>query len=100
MVHPAYLESGGIVLMEAIVAGLPVLATGTCGFAPHIARAEAGYVLPEPFQQADLDAKLTEVLFDDAQLATWEWQLCLSAFLAINPSSIWIMRRTPMRKLT
>jgi UDP-glucose:(heptosyl)LPS alpha-1,3-glucosyltransferase len=65
MVHPAYLESGGIALLEALVNGLPVIASGSCGFAPHIEHAAAGVVLPEPFVQADLDRALAAALADD-----------------------------------
>ncbi|MBD3647335.1 MAG: glycosyltransferase family 4 protein, partial [Pseudomonadales bacterium] len=33
LVHPAYSENTGTVILEAIVAGLPVLATDVCGYA-------------------------------------------------------------------
>ena len=51
MLHPAYRESAGYTLLEAVVAGLPVLATETCGYAYHIQQANAGVVCPEPFSQ-------------------------------------------------
>jgi UDP-glucose:(heptosyl)LPS alpha-1,3-glucosyltransferase len=56
LVHPARSEAAGIVLLEAIVAGLPVVVSGECGYADHVAKAGAGTVLLEPFAQADLDA--------------------------------------------
>ncbi|MDP6375019.1 MAG: glycosyltransferase family 4 protein [Pseudomonadales bacterium] len=71
MIHPAYLESGGIVLLEAIIAGLPVLATQTCGFAPRILHADAGCLVPDPFEQKRLDALLQDALEDSARLARW-----------------------------
>ena len=51
MVHPAYGENTGTVLLEAIAAGLPVLATDVCGYADHIKAACAGTVLDSPFEQ-------------------------------------------------
>ena len=62
LVHPARSEAAGIVLLEALVTGLPVVVTGVCGYADHIEAAGAGLVLPEPFSQADLDAALACML--------------------------------------
>lgn len=62
LLHPAYSESAGYVLLEAIIAGLPVLTTATCGYAFHVGRAGAGEVCPEPFSQPDLNARLEEML--------------------------------------
>ena len=70
MLHPAYRESAGYTLLEAVVAGLPVLATETCGYAYHIAQANAGAVCPEPFSQASLNMMLIEML---EQLPTAKW---------------------------
>jgi UDP-glucose:(heptosyl)LPS alpha-1,3-glucosyltransferase len=49
LVHPARAEASGVVIVEAIVNGLPVIATELCGFSSHIQRANAGLVIPEPF---------------------------------------------------
>jgi UDP-glucose:(heptosyl)LPS alpha-1,3-glucosyltransferase len=65
MLHPAYMESGGIVLLEALVAGLPVLATDVCGFAPYVARAEAGVLIPSPFSQELLNQELERLVTDE-----------------------------------
>lgn len=62
LVHPARSEAAGIILLEALVAGLPVVATGVCGYAHHIETAGAGIVLPEPFEPAALDAALLRSL--------------------------------------
>ena len=70
MLHPAYRESAGYTLLEAVVAGLPVLATETCGYAYHIAQANAGAVCPESFSQASLNKMLIEML---EQLPTAKW---------------------------
>lgn len=62
LLHPAYNESAGYTLLEATVAGLPVLTTDTCGYAFHIERARSGEVCPSPFRQEDLDARLQRML--------------------------------------
>ncbi len=62
LVHPARSEAAGIVLLEALVAGLPVVTTAACGYAHHIETAGAGLVLPEPFSQDALDAALAQML--------------------------------------
>jgi UDP-glucose:(heptosyl)LPS alpha-1,3-glucosyltransferase len=62
LVHPARSEAAGIVLLEALVAGLPVVATATCGYAHHIEAAGAGLVLPEPFSREALDTAMARML--------------------------------------
>jgi UDP-glucose:(heptosyl)LPS alpha-1,3-glucosyltransferase len=71
LLHPARAESGGIVLLEALAAGLPSIATDVCGFAPIVAEADAGMVLADPFTQADLNRALTSALRDAAARARW-----------------------------
>ena len=44
------------------VGGGAIIATGCCGYAAHIRSADAGAVLPEPFEQADLNAALSGLL--------------------------------------
>ena len=65
LLHPAYAETTGGVLLEAIVSGLPVLATPVCGYAPHIKTAEAGVVLRKRFTQDELNEKLLEMLLSE-----------------------------------
>jgi UDP-glucose:(heptosyl)LPS alpha-1,3-glucosyltransferase len=55
LLHPAYSESAGKVLLEALTYGLPVLTTDTCGYAPHILAAQAGAVIESPFSQKTLN---------------------------------------------
>ncbi len=62
LIHPALDEAAGIVLLEALVAGLPVITTEECGYAHHIATAKAGLVLRSPFQQEDLNAAVLRTL--------------------------------------
>lgn len=65
LLHPAYAETTGGVLLEAIVSGLPVLATPVCGYAPHINLADAGHVLRKRFSQEELNDKLHEMLLSE-----------------------------------
>lgn len=67
LVHPARRELAGHVLLEAMACGLPVLTTDKCGYAPHIAQAKAGVVLPSPFSQETLNQTLIQMLTEDNQ---------------------------------
>ncbi|WP_027590165.1 glycosyltransferase family 4 protein [Pseudomonas sp. RL] len=71
LIHPAYHENTGTALLEALVAGLPVLVTDVCGYAHYIAEADAGRVLPSPFQQAQLNQCLAQMLEDDQARQRW-----------------------------
>jgi UDP-glucose:(heptosyl)LPS alpha-1,3-glucosyltransferase len=62
LVHPARSEAAGIALLEALVAGLPVVATAVCGYSGHIESAGAGLILPEPFSEESFDAALARML--------------------------------------
>jgi UDP-glucose:(heptosyl)LPS alpha-1,3-glucosyltransferase len=62
LLHPARHENTGTIIVEAIVAGLPVLTTATCGYAFHVEAAAAGRVVASPFRQAVLDNTLQEML--------------------------------------
>ncbi|WP_322615564.1 glycosyltransferase family 4 protein [Pseudomonas sp. BIC9C] len=71
LIHPAYNENTGTVLLEALVAGLPVLVSAVCGYAHYIAEADAGLVLDEPFDQAQLTQYLAGMLNDAQARAAW-----------------------------
>lgn len=68
--HPARSELAGIVLIEAMTAGLPVLVTDVCGYAPRVAEANAGIVLPTPYRQADMNHALVMML-EQAKQVSW-----------------------------
>jgi UDP-glucose:(heptosyl)LPS alpha-1,3-glucosyltransferase len=62
LVHPAYLENTGNVLLEAVVAGLPVICSGVCGYAHYIEENNLGSVIPLPFSQQLMDSALLKIL--------------------------------------
>jgi len=80
LVHPAYVENAGMVLLEAIVAGLPVIATDICGYAPYIEDAEAGRLIPSPFRQETCNAMLEEMIYE---LGESDWSSNGIAFSAV-----------------
>jgi len=65
LLHPARTENTGNTLLEAMVAGLPVIATENCGYAYYIREADAGAVCPVPFDQAQLNQILNDILIDE-----------------------------------
>jgi UDP-glucose:(heptosyl)LPS alpha-1,3-glucosyltransferase len=67
LLHPAYSESAGKVLLEALTHGLPVLTTDTCGYAPHILNAQAGAVIKSPFSQQMLDQTVRRFIQDSGE---------------------------------
>ena len=71
LLHPAYQEAAGIVLLEAITAGLPVLTSSVCGYAHYIEDANCGVVIEEPFRQDMLNEVLCEALTQPSLRAAW-----------------------------
>lgn len=71
LIHPAYSESAGMVLLEAVVAGLPVLVTDVCGYAHYIEEAKAGCLIASPFAQEALNTALIGMLSDPEARARW-----------------------------
>jgi UDP-glucose:(heptosyl)LPS alpha-1,3-glucosyltransferase len=70
LLHPSVTEAAGMVLLEALQAGLPVLASEVCGYAFHIVRAGAGKLVKEPFAIAEF-TQLLETMLTSAELSAW-----------------------------
>jgi UDP-glucose:(heptosyl)LPS alpha-1,3-glucosyltransferase len=71
LIHPAYVENTGTVILEAVVAGLPVLATETCGYANYVLEAGAGEVVPSPFRQDGFNEQLLSMI-TSSNKAQWK----------------------------
>lgn len=69
LVHPSRADVTGTVILEALACGLPVVTTAVCGYGEHVVNADAGVVLAEPFQAADLDRAVAQATPET--LAAW-----------------------------
>jgi UDP-glucose:(heptosyl)LPS alpha-1,3-glucosyltransferase len=58
MLHPARVENTGLVILESLLAGVPVIASAACGFSEFIQRFGAGIVLADPFDPAEYEAAI------------------------------------------
>ncbi|MCD6527975.1 MAG: glycosyltransferase family 4 protein [Desulfuromonas sp.] len=68
LIHPAYREAAGMVLLEAVAAQLPVLVTDTCGYSFHIERSQAGRVHRSPFDPQRFSDELAAMLNEDREI--------------------------------
>ncbi|MEQ1598764.1 MAG: glycosyltransferase family 4 protein [Methylotenera sp.] len=68
--HPAYRENTGLVILEGMACGAPMLVTASCGYAHHVADANAGIVSEMPFDQAQFNAQFLSMRQSD-QKQTW-----------------------------
>ncbi len=72
LLQPSLTENTGNAIVEALVAGVPVLATETCGYSEHVLQADSGLVVGcAPFRQQEMDAALAE-LIASPQRRTWQ----------------------------
>ncbi len=93
LIHPAYSENTGTVILEAIISGLPVIATDVCGYAQHINLANAGVVLHSPFVQKNLSDTLLSTLIAPKE----QWRENGIAY-GKNPS-LYIMPETAVQSI-
>jgi Glycosyl transferases group 1 len=61
----------GILLLEVMLCGLPVLVTENCGNSVYVQRANAGLICPQPFEQRQLNDLLIQMLSPQAR-ETWK----------------------------
>lgn len=71
LLHPAYKENTGNVLLETMLAGTPAAASAVCGYAHYIESANMGEVIAEPFTQQSLLDAVEKIM----AVNTTEWQL-------------------------
>jgi UDP-glucose:(heptosyl)LPS alpha-1,3-glucosyltransferase len=71
LIHPAYRENTGTVLLEAAVACTPVITTDVCGYSHYIRDNGLGIVLPSPFEQQVLNNALQEALASVEKIKQW-----------------------------
>lgn len=64
-IHPAYRENTGLVILEGMACGAPMLVTASCGYAHHVADADAGIVSASPFNQADFNQQFLQMIQAD-----------------------------------
>ena len=71
LLHPAYRENTGTVLLEAMAAKLPLLVSRVCGYSFYIDDAQCGQVMSEPFSQSEMNQLFVEMLHSSQQN---QWQ--------------------------
>lgn len=59
--HPARRENTGLVILEGMASGAPMLVTASCGYAHYVAEASAGIVSEMPFDQEKFNAQFLEM---------------------------------------
>lgn len=69
LLHPARSEMAGLVLLEAMIAGLPVIATEVCGYAHYIADNSMGEVI----DAEATDARIADAIQAVLQMGHDEW---------------------------
>ncbi|MBC7698770.1 MAG: glycosyltransferase family 4 protein [Bacteroidia bacterium] len=69
-VHPAYRENTGLVILEALASGAPILVTASCGYAKHVAKASAGIVVAMPFDQTEFNQAFLQMI-ETNEKALW-----------------------------
>jgi UDP-glucose:(heptosyl)LPS alpha-1,3-glucosyltransferase len=70
LIHPAYSENTGTVLLEGVVAGLPVISSQACGYSYYIADNELGCVIEEPVSAQTIAKAISQVF--SLEQKTWQ----------------------------
>ena len=69
-IHPAYRENTGLVILEGMASGAPMLVTASCGYAHHVADGDAGIVSASPFNQHEFNQQFLQMIETDKK-AKW-----------------------------
>lgn len=69
-IHPAYRENTGLVILEGMACGAPMLVTASCGYAHHVNDADAGIVSESPFSQTMFNQQFLQMIQTDKKT---EW---------------------------
>jgi len=69
-IHPAYRENTGLVILEGMACGAPMLVSASCGYAHHVADADAGIVSAYPFNQTEFNQQFLQMIQTDKKI---EW---------------------------
>jgi UDP-glucose:(heptosyl)LPS alpha-1,3-glucosyltransferase len=71
-VHPAHRENTGLVILEGMACGAPMLVSASCGYAYHVFEAGAGLVADTPYDQDSFNAQWMMMRqADEAQRQDW-----------------------------
>lgn len=65
LLHPAYRENTGTVILESIIMGLPAVVSGTCGYSDYVTQSGCGEVIAEPFDQQIFDKTVFNILINN-----------------------------------
>ena len=68
LLHPAHSEAAGAVLLEAAVAGLPVIATDVCGYAHYIQDYQMGCILATAEVDSQLAGAIQKIAAEDSHI--------------------------------
>jgi glycosyltransferase involved in cell wall biosynthesis len=60
LLHPTFMDSTAIVIMEALKSGLPVIATDTFAIPEYIENNKNGFIIENPIKMWDLNYKINE----------------------------------------
>ena len=69
-IHPAFRENTGLVILEGMACGAPMLVSASCGYAHHVADAGAGIISAYPFNQTEFNQQFLQMIQTDKKT---EW---------------------------